>query len=220
MELSPTVWRCHHRDFAFEIRSYASIPIGAVETSSRRQLSGVVKASLKSASPSATWRYPPPSRRQPERWGSMRFFNQGVARIGGRARDESYPARLPRRRTLADPVRQRPRLPEALAGQQLPYLPPIPGWRELIWPREGWPRVLDRIGRFASEGTSHRSQLQFAMLFERRRGSACHIEIAQSCNNDRSCLWIWSHGTHDPRVIRIDQNVVLNIQRPALQLVG
>src|SRR6266852_3788732 len=90
-------------------------------------------------------------------------FNQDIARIGGRRRDECNPAGLPRRRLLADPLRQRPRLPKATASQQLPDLPPIPGWRELIWPRDSWPRILDRISKFAGGGTSHRSQLQSAM---------------------------------------------------------
>src|SRR3984893_5075403 len=84
---------------------------------------------------------------------------QYIASIGCGRRDERNPARLSECCLLADPLRQRPCLPKATASEQQPDLPPIPGRRELIWPRYSGPRILKRVSKLRSE-ISHRSQLQ------------------------------------------------------------
>ena len=56
----------------------------------------------------------------------------------------------------------RPEVPDVIkapAGEQQPDLPPIARRRELVAPRDRWPRSFQGIGELRSEGTSHRPQL-------------------------------------------------------------
>src|ERR1700730_1815867 len=101
---------------------------------------------------------PAPWRR--DRKNAALAFDQYIASIGSGRRDERNPARLSECCLLADPLRQSSRFPKATASEQQPDLPPIPGRRELIWPRDSGPRILKRVGKLRSERTSHRSQLQ------------------------------------------------------------
>ena len=81
-----------------------------------------------------------PEPRRCDRKNAAVSFNPDIARIGGGGRDEGNPRGLSGRRLLTHPFCQRARLSKAPAGEQQPDLPPIARRRELVAPRDRWPR--------------------------------------------------------------------------------
>src|SRR5690242_11804876 len=86
-------------------------------------------------------------------------FDQDIACIGGGGRDEGDPAGLSVCRLVAYPFCQRAGLSKTTAREQQPDLPPIAWWRELVWPGDCRPGILQGVGELR-RSEEHTSELQ------------------------------------------------------------